>query len=244
MFSLFAPKLPIDSDELEWQLATFKWLAAEFGPAGEAPLVLPTAEFFPPSPRKGPGRVEDLFASVKSAAGMADWPCELRAGAGDRPAHVGTGLLLRHEGASPPCGTFTIDDGGGGQTVVITYNPSLAEDIDSLVATFAHELGHYLMSTAGTALFLANSARSFGQYQSGGEMGWSSRTQGYLSEGALVTATAIFQRLAARDPMEAAPWLKDYLRLDLKKAAKALDRLHPDMEASVAAVDLGDFAGD
>jgi hypothetical protein len=99
MFSLFAPKLPIDSDELEWQLATFKWLGAEFGPAGEAPLVLPTAEYFPPSIRKGKGRVEDLFASVRAAAGMDDWPCELRAGAGDRPAHVGTGLLLRHEGA-------------------------------------------------------------------------------------------------------------------------------------------------
>lgn len=266
MFSLFGPKLPIDADELEWQLATFKWLGAEFGAAGEAPLVLPTAKFFPPSPRKGESRIEDLFASVKAAAGLADWPCELRTGAGERPAHVGTGLLLRHEGASPPCGTFTLDDGAGGQNVVITYNPSLADDTTALIATFAHELGHYLMSTARTAppggwelhelhtdltavylgfgIFLANSARSFGQYQSAGEMGWSSRTQGYLSEGALVTATAIFQRLAARDPMEAAPWLKDYLRSDLKKAARALDRLHPDIAASVAAVDLRDFAGD
>ena len=62
-------------------------------------------------------------------------------------------------------------------------------------------------------------------------MGWSSRTQGYLSEGALVTATVIFQRLAGRDPMAAAPWLKDYLRSDLKKAARALERIHPDLPA-------------
>ncbi len=266
MLSLFAPRLPIDADELEWQLATFKWLGLEFGKAGEAPLVLPTTEYFPPSARKGPARVEDLFASVKAAAGMADWPCELQAGAGDRPAHVGTGLLLRHEGASAPCGTFTIDDGDGGQRVVISYNPSLTDDTGALIATFAHELGHYLMSTAGTAppggwelhelhtdlaavylgfgIFLANSARSFAQYQSAGEMGWASRTQGYLSEGALVTATAIFQRLGGRDPMAAAPFLKDYLRSDMKKVAKALDRLHPDMAASVAAVDLSEFAGD
>ena len=74
--------------------------------------MLPTAEDFPPSARKGAGRVEDLFASVKAAAGMAEWPCELQAGAGDRPAHVGAGLLLRHEGAAAPCGTFTVDDGG------------------------------------------------------------------------------------------------------------------------------------
>lgn len=247
MFSLLGPKLPIDVDELEWQFATFKWLAAEFGGSGE-------------------GRIEALFASVKAAAGLSDWPCELRTGAGDRPAHVGTGLLLRHEGATPPCGTFTIDDGEGGQKVVITYNPSLADDTGALIATFAHELGHYLMSSARTAppggwelhelhtdltavylgfgIFLANSARSFGQFQSAGEMGWSSRTQGYLSEGALVTATAIFQRLAGRDPMEAGPWLKGYLQTDLKKATKALHRLHPDIAVSVAAVDLADFAGD
>ena len=266
MLSLFGRKLPIDRDELEWQLATFKWLGLEFGPAGEASLVLPTAEYFPASPRKGQGRVKDLFESVKTAAGLADWPCELRAGAGDRPAHVGTGLLLRHEGASPPCGTFTVDDGEGGRKVVITYNPSLRDDTTALIATFAHELSHYLMSTARTAppggwelhelltdltavylgfgIFAANSARSFGQFQSAGEMGWSSRTQGYLSEGALVTGTAIFQRLAGRDPMEAAPWLKDYLRSDLKRAVRALDRLHPDLAASVATIDLSDFAGD
>jgi hypothetical protein len=39
MLSPFAPRLPIDPDELEWQLATFKWLELELGSAGEAPLV-------------------------------------------------------------------------------------------------------------------------------------------------------------------------------------------------------------
>ena len=197
---------------------------------------------------------------------MAEWPCELRAGAGERPAHVGTGLLLRHEGATPPCGTFAVDDGEGGQRVVITYNPSLADDTGALIATFAHELGHYLMSNASTAppggwelhelhtdlaavylgfgIFLANSARSFAQFQSAGEMGWSSRSQGYLSEGALVTATAVFQRLAGRDPLAAAPFLKPYLESDLRRVVKALARLHPDMAASVERVDLSEFASD
>lgn len=266
MLSLFAPKLPIDADELEWQFATFKWLGSEFGAAGDSPLVLPTPEYFPPSGAKGHARAERLFASVKAAAGMADWACELQAGAVDRPAYVGAGLLLRHEGAAAPCGTFAVDDAEGGRKVVITYNPSLIDESGALVATFAHELAHYLMSTAQTAppggwelhelhtdiaavylgfgIFLANSARSFGQFQSAGETGWASRTQGYLSEGALLTATAIFQKLARRDPMEAAPWLKDYLRTDLKKASKALDRLHPDIAASVESVDLSDFAGD
>ena len=116
MIGWFGARLPVDADELEWQLATFKWLGAEFGPPGDTELVLPTAEYFPPSKRTGEGRVEDLFASVKAAAGMSDWPCELRAGAGDRPVHVGAGQLLRHEGASPPCGTRSATSGSTSTT--------------------------------------------------------------------------------------------------------------------------------
>jgi hypothetical protein len=263
MLSLFGSRLPIDEDELDFQLATFKWLSAEFGPVRDAP-VLPTPAFFPPSANKGDARVSDLFDRVREATGMADWPCELQRGEGERPAHVGLGLLLRHEGATPPCGTFQIADGEGGNKVVITWNPSLADDPTALIATFAHELGHYLMSTASSAppggwslhelhtdlaavhlgfgIFLANTAKSFAQFQSAGEIGWSSRMQGYLSEGALVTALAIAQRLAAREPAEAAPYLKDYLRSDLARASKALAKRFPDMTAAVEAIHLGDYA--
>lgn len=262
MLSLFGAKLPIDEEELEFQLATFKWLVREFGPPAEA-LVLPTKDWFPSSAHKGHTRIADLFGHVKAAAGMSDWPCELRAGAGERPAHVGTGLLLRHEGASPPCGTFQVVGDDGQPTVVITYNPSLADDTTALIATFAHELGHYLMSSAasdppggwelhelhtdlaavhlGFGLFLANSAKTFSQFQSAGEMGWSSRRQGYLSEGALVTALAVVERLAGRDPLAAAPCLKAYLAKDLNRAAKALGRRYPDMAAAVEAVDLSEY---
>ena len=262
-FGLFGPKLPIDEEELEFQLATLKWLESEYGEVGHTPLILPTPTFFPPSNRAGHGRIEDLFGHVKSAAGLADWPCELRPGAADRPVELGPTLLLRHEGAPAPCGTFQVQAADGTNTVVITYNPALADDPTALIATFAHELGHYLMSTAksdppggwdlhelhtdiaavylGFGLFMANSARSFAQFQEAGLMGWSSRTQGYLSEGALVTATAIVERLTHRDPLDAAPWLKAYLASDLKRAAKALARKYPDMRAGVAAVDLSAY---
>lgn len=266
MLSLFGPRLPIDDDELEWQLATFKWLGAEFGDLAASPLVLPTPQRFPPSPRKGHGRVEDLFLHVKRAAGMEAWACDLEAGAGERPVQVGPALMLRHESAPAPCGTFQVTDREGRQRVVITYNPDLAADTTAMIATFAHELGHYLMSTArtdppggwalhelhtdicavamGFGLFLANSARSFSQYQSAGEIGWSSRSQGYLAEGALVTALAIRERLGGRDPLPAGRYLKDYLESDLRRAAKALAKRCPDMEAAVAAVDLGAFGRD
>jgi hypothetical protein len=64
------------------------------------------------------------------------------------------------------------------------------------------------------------------------------------TSGQLVTALAIFQRLAGREPSDAAPYLKSYLRKVLSSAAKALARQHPDMAASVDAVDLSLFAGD
>lgn len=263
---LFGPRLPIDRDELEWQLATFKWLIGEFGGLDQASLILPTPDHFPASGASGHARVAELFAMVKTHAGLEQWPCELQAGDSERPIQAGNALLLRHEDAPPPCGTFQVRGEDGEPRIVITYNPSLAGDPTAMIATFAHELGHYLMSTAqsappggwelhelhtdlaavylGFGIFLANSARNFAQYQTATEMGWSSRSQGYLSEGALVTALVIFQLLRGDDPLAPGPHLKSYLEKDLKQAAKALARIHPDIAAAVAAVDLGDYAAD
>jgi hypothetical protein len=261
---LFGPRLPIDADELEWQLATFKWLGEEFGEVGDTALVLPTAEFFPRTQVAADARVPALFEQVRRAAGLEQWPCELVAGDAERPIHAGNAHLLVHHGTPPPCGTFRIEGEGASAKALISYNPNLAFHAESLVATFAHELSHYLMSTAttpppggwdlhelatdmtavylGFGIFLANSARNFGQFQSAGEMGWSSHLQGYLSEPALVTALAIFQRLAGRAPADAAPHLKPYLQKVLKAADKALAKQHPDLVASVKEIDLSDFA--
>ena len=264
MLSLFGPRLPVDEDELEFQLATFQWLQREFGALGAARLVLPTPEFFPAVQAAGRGAgASAMFDDVRRAAGMADWPCRLEAGGRDRPVHAGNAHLLRHEGPSAPCGTFRIDEGPAGRHAVVSYNPDMEADHAGLAATFAHELGHYLMATSrgtppggwelhelhtdlaavylGFGIFLANSARRFSQFQDATEMGWSSRTQGYLSEGALVTALVVFQRLAGRDPLDAAPFLKDYLRSDLRDATRWLGRRHPDMAAAIAAVDLADY---
>lgn len=264
MLSLFRPRLPIDEDELDWQLASFKWLIAEFGPIADTPLVLPTREFFPPPADSDEASVQDWFEAVRRLAGMESWPCELEAGERDRPTAAGNAHLLRHEGPPAPAGTFAHRaEGTGTGRIVITYNPDLADDPTALIGTFAHELGHYLMHTAASAppggwdmhelhtdlcavymgfgIFLANGARDFRQFQSGGEMGWSSNVRGYLGEGALVTAIAIFQRLRGHEPTAAAPYLKDYLRSDLKRADKALARLAPDVPAAVAAADLDAF---
>ncbi|MDQ8758340.1 hypothetical protein RCO27_19090 [Sphingosinicella sp. LHD-64] len=261
--SLFGPKLPIDGEELEFQLATFKWLLREFGAPAQDGLITATPAFFPSAGRRG---VEVLFEEVRAAAGMADWPCDLREGDRDREVDAGNAHLIRHAAAPAPCGTFHIAEDLPGRPAVITYNPGLVNDTGAMIATFAHELGHYLMATAegtppggwdlhelhtdlaavylGFGIFLANSARNFRQFHGAGEMGWSSGGQGYLSEGALVTALVIAERLAGRDATAAAPHLKTYLKGELKRAAKALARRHPDMAGAVAAIDLSQFAGD
>ena len=265
--ALFGPRLPIDRDELEFQLATFKWLRREFGEIGAAPLVLPTPDFFPAVAAAGRGAdAAALFDDVRRASGMADWPCELEMGGSDRPVEAGNALLLRHEAPSAPCGTFRIADGPAGRRAIISYNPAMERDQAAMVATFAHELGHYLLATAkgtppggwdlhelhtdltavylGFGIFLANGARSFAQFQSAGESGWSARSQGYLSEGALVTALAIVERLAGRDPLAAESWLKSYLKTALRRAARALAKLHPDLRDAVERVDLADYGSD
>lgn len=260
---LFGAKLAIDAAELEFQLATLKWLAREFGPVdADTPLVTPTREWFTGRPPRNHADVEGLFGEVKAAAGMADWPCVLRAGQATRGVDGGNNLLLQHEGEPPPGGTFEI--AGKQQRAIITYNPATMDDPEGLIAIFAHELAHYLMATAQTAppggweihelhtdltavylgfgILMTNGAKTFRQFATGAGQGWQMAWRGYLSESALVVALILVERLAGRDPRAAAPYLKDYLANELRRGASVLERRFPDQEAAVAAIDLDAFA--
>ncbi|MEM7779796.1 MAG: hypothetical protein AAF697_05310 [Pseudomonadota bacterium] len=135
-------------------------------------------------------------------------------------------------------------------------------DPDALVATLAHELSHLVIHTLGMppggnaleehatdcmavylgfGVFLANSARQFAQFNDGAMQGWSSQTSGYLSENALVTALAIFEKRFASS-RDTAPALKDYLRKVYYKAEAYLTKHHPDLRAELAAMDLNEWA--
>lgn len=259
MLGLFKARPPVSADEYEWLMACFAWLTREFGGVERVratPLVLPVINFFPASKLEGHDRALELFEQVKALCGMTEWQCDLVPGTRDRERKIATAHLLRHEGRPPPLGTFGYADG----RYYITYNPSALAQPLSLIATFAHELSHYLLHSAATkppggreleehatdlgavflgfGTFLANSAKNFSQFQTESEQGWQMQSQGYLSENALVTGLAIFVLLSGTDEKAAERDLKAYLRGPFRNAIAATRRMHPDLGAALATIDL------
>jgi hypothetical protein len=262
MFGLLKPRPPVDDEEYDWLLACFAWLSREFGGNSGlrgATLILPSREFFPHSKLTGHDRALELFDQVKALAGMTEWQCDLIPGAASREHRVTTGHGLKHEGKGPPLGTFEYADG----RYRITYNPASLLDPATLVATFAHELSHYLIHSAETAppggreleehatdlaavfmgfgVLMANSAKSFGQFQNFGEMGWQMQARGYLSENALTTGLALFVLASGADATDAEAALKDYLRKPFRRAVMAVRRDHPDLANELRDMDLADW---
>lgn len=195
------------------------------------------------------------------AAGMAAWERELREGRRARPVEVGDTLMLRHD-REPPAGTFHREPGVREPLAVITYNPDRIERPMTLVATFAHELGHLLLSaTLGpppaapiwrnwrptsppcslASACSRRTARFRRQFQDSGTQGWASQRLGYLSEPALLVALAIFQGLNGGAADDAARWLKPGLRKPYLSTAKAVARRYPDSPAAVGAADPAAF---
>jgi hypothetical protein len=205
---------PISEELEDWIFATYHWLLTEFGGFAdfeETHLVLPNEDFFPIGDADDVAQA--IFDCVKGHAGLDSWPCKLEMRVGDNHAEAMRGLAYEYK-SSGAAGTFSIDDK---DAVVITYNEHQLRDPMSLVATFAHELAHYLLATAktdppgteeaeepatdlaavfmGFGIFIANGAFQFEQFTDGMMQGWRSAHLGYLSEASLAYALAIFALL-------------------------------------------------
>lgn len=242
----FRPKPFIPEEYSEWQFQTYAWLLRNFEGYErfrEAPLITPSAEFFPETPLKGHAFFEFMFDLVRKHAGMPGWKCTLEAQEPDQlPVELQPGVALQKHDHSP-CGTFSIPEQGG--PAIITYDPALESRPMDIVATFAHELGHYLTATAkdeppggwdlwelttdiaavylGFGIFSVNSAFSFRQFGDAFSMGWQSQRQGYLSESSLLFALAIFIRLTDAQAEAVQGHLKPNLRGKFESALAAVD---------------------
>lgn len=243
MFSLFKRKPVLTGEDLLFQLETYKWLMKYFG--GEdffhnTQLVLPTDQFFPLRVGSSDEAVIATFAQVQVHAGMAKWPSKLIRQEHDADPHLGHTLLVKGS-PSTANGTFSLREG----KAYISFNPELENNPARMVATFAHEFGHYLtcelpesppggwenweFATDLTAVFLgfgifsANTAFSFQQYTNTGTQGWRSQRSGYLSSIELLFALAIFCRLKGISPDIAKPYIKPTLRKVFRQCCRQVD---------------------
>jgi hypothetical protein len=131
-------------------------------------------------------------------------------------------------------GTF----GVAGNRIQISYVPDLLNRPERLIATFAHELAHYLLATArsqppcaddekefltdltavylGFGVFLANTRFNF----EGLTHGWRMGRSGYLPEADLIFALALFLESKSLDPKAARACLKPHLAKMLRRTLK------------------------
>ena len=243
MFSLFKKTPLLSEKDFNFQLETYKWLLKNFGGDSfyhKAKLVLPTKTFFPDKVSEPKEVAESTFERVKEYAGLEKWPCQLMAQDTDIDPVISPTMILQNAPSSPN-GTFRVDES---QEIMITYNPSLLRQPALLVATFAHELAHYLTATSideppggwenwefatditatflGFGIFMCNASFNFSQYSQADSMGWQSSRSGYLSESEHCMALALFLLLKNIPIENTHRYLKPHLRKYLKRATREI----------------------
>lgn len=246
MFSRLFHRELLPESTSQWLFDTFAWALRNFGTDifyEDTLLITPTDTYFPDNVGQATSTniAETIFQRVKRYAGMDSWSCKLQPQEEKINPYLGTSSLVRDTPISP-LGTFYQADEA---SVVISYDQHLVNHPTALIATFAHELGHYLSLTAeeeqpggeilyepatdvlavfmGFGLFMVNSAFSFRQYTDTFSQGWQASENGYLSEKALTYALAIFCVLKSLDNTAVQPHLKKSLYPFFKKARQQIE---------------------
>jgi hypothetical protein len=243
----FRKKKEIDRDFYQFALDLAAWTIANFDGIEQlrcTPLVTPESEFFPSSQSTGHERASEIFNLVKRHADMADWDCDLRPVAQTAPHYLGDSVLQKFE-ANAPAGTFAEEIEGDKTRSVITYSSTLLNQPYELVATFAHELAHLLMTTAedfpfdpemeepvtdglaimmGFGIFIANGSSGFRT----DSQGWESHRSGYLCEGEILHVLAAFVLLSGTDPAPANKYLKPHMAKRFKRILATVEN-SPDL---------------
>lgn len=242
---LWGKRTFLDPHVEEWHRDCWAWLRRhldeESAPFPQ-PLVLPTRDFFPPIEAEGHARAEAVLDRVKTLMGLENWPCVL-VERQETHAQVGEYVVTMPEGKSA-AGTFEVADG----TVYITYAPKLIARPFNLVATFAHELAHYVLHSIeepppgadeepaieelatelavagfGFGLIAANAAFDFQQFSGPLSQGWQGGAWGYFSEAQWTFALAAHLRATGENADIARTHLKPHLGRQLDAALKRID---------------------
>ncbi len=228
----------LDNDVEDWHIECWAWLLRCTGgieQLRESGLVLPTKDHFAPTDLQGHAKAQHIFDNVRLHCGMQDWPVQLVAQheTASRVATFGT-----VQNPDDPAGTYSSTE----NTAQITYAPGDVSEPFNLIATFAHELGHYLNTgfsegppggwdliepaTDVTAAFLgfgifgANSAFHFTRTQDFDSQGWSTAKRGYITEAEWAFSIALFCSLTGKQVEAAKLHLKPHLAKQVSKAFK------------------------
>lgn len=245
MWNPFRKKSLLSEEDTIFQVECFRWLLTHFGGDyfyQDTCLVLPTKDYFPSVVNSNESAAEKTFAQVVKYAGMESWPVHLQAQEDDPDLLVAPTVVIRNPEQNP-MGTFSVNSKNEG---VITYNPRIIADPIQMVATFAHELAHYLTGTApesppggwenwefatdiaatflGFGIFQANAAFNFRQHTGVESMGWQVTGGGYLTEAEHCFSLAIFLRLKQIDPEVVLPHCRINIKKLLKRALNEIDR--------------------
>lgn len=208
---------------------------------------MPNRDYFPGTDLKGHEKAKFIFENVQRNAGMLDWPVEL-VELDVLPAAISDNAFIVH-GEAPCAGTFQFEDDHG----LITYDPSLLKRPIALIATFAHELGHYLNGSfpepppdgwelvepatdvtatfLGFGLFGANeSCADYEEYSVDGIPQARRGKAGYLTEAQWVFDLAIFCHLTHQNIDVLQSYMKSHLWKQFQRAYKSVgQRDIPDM---------------
>lgn len=211
MFGLTRSKLPITEERRRWIDRSFVRLGGLLGVDRllDAPLVLPTPDYFPDRYDGSEAALRAMFSRIASY--MRVEPSEVEVALFATAEHLTSTLVPFYSGGSSgAAGLYEHDPSARAQ---IAVDESQMKDPMTLVATIAHELGHVILLRPGLVgrdepdmeplndlvtiflgfgIFTANSAFRFAQHQDGRSRGWSARRLGYLSEEDLGYALARF----------------------------------------------------
>ena len=245
MWNLFKNAPVLSEEDRYFQIECYKWLLKNFGGDHfykDIQLVLPSKEFFPDEIDSPEDAAQSVFNQVKNLAGLSDWPCKLEPQQEDPNSRVSPTILVNNVEHNP-LGTFSTNSEN---EVVITYNPKIVSTPTQMIATFAHELSHYLTGYTkepppggwenwefatdicatflGFGIFQANSVFNFTQHTDVDSQGWQVSGGGYLSESEHSYALAFFLLLKNISPDIAYPHCDANIKSILKNSIKEIEK--------------------
>lgn len=230
MFGLRA-KLPLHDEERLWVDEGFRRLSRMLGSSRllNAPVVLPTDQFFPDAYEPNERGLTAIFRRVCGYMNVDPRRLDLEV-IPDSTELIDM-LPAYSYGSEGPAGLhFSASDD---ERPLIAVRQSLLKDPLLAVATLAHELGHVILLGGGhmrhdvedmepitdlvtvylgLGIFTANAARQFRQFQDDRRQGWSMNHLGYLPEEVFAYALARF----AKDRGEIHPPWITHLSTNLK----------------------------